>query len=192
MGGEGAAFEVDAFAGVEKGVTPPNVNPPFAGVEVEEGAAAEPNVKPLEGAGAEEEVEGVNENPPVLGASGSSFFSLSSFFDLPSSPFAIEPNVAPNENPLFGLTGSSFFFSDSFVAGDEGGETLWPNRRGLGLAGGLVSFAGASLGAEGAVMGEVEGFEGAGAEVEVAGVDVEGVDGAGVEATGNLKELFSA
>lgn len=127
IGGEGAALEVDAFAGVENGVVPPKVKPLFAGVEVEEGAAAEPKVKPLEGAGVEEEVEGVKENPPDLGASAffsSSLFSLSSFLDFPSSPFAIEPKVAPNENPLFDLTGSSFFFSDSCAAGEEGGETL--------------------------------------------------------------------
>jgi len=56
----------------------------------------------------------------------------------------------------------------------------------------LVNFAGASFGAEGAVIGEVFGVEaGAGADDEEEVEDEAGLEG--VEgATGNLKLLFSA
>jgi hypothetical protein len=135
----------DALAGVENGVAPPKVKG-FAGVDEDEGVEVEaPKVKPEEagGAGVDAElegVEGVNENPPAgLGCSSffsSTFFSLASFsssFFFPSSPFAIDPKLAPNENPLLGFVGSSvFFLSESFplvavevvAAGEVGGETL--------------------------------------------------------------------
>lgn len=168
---------------------------------------AAPNVNPEVDAGAE---DGAKENPPVdLGGATSSFFSSSpaplaasvASLSLPvlasSPPFAMEPNVAPNEKPLLGLPplAAAVDVDAGVVAGDVGGDTLWPNRSGLGFEGGFVKLAGASLGAGGAVMGEV--FLAAAAAGADAGADegvegVAGVEGVGAAATGNLKLLFSA
>lgn len=133
--------EVEGLAGVEKGVGAPNVKALAGVAEEDEGVEVEaPKLNPVdeEGAGAEEEegVEGVKENPEVT-AFGSSFFSSvvdcdSSSFFFPSSsfpPFAIEPKVAPNENPLLGFEVDSSVFPFVAVevdveAGEVGGETL--------------------------------------------------------------------
>lgn len=142
MGGEEAGLTAEReeeVEGVEKGVgAPPKSD--LAGVE-EEGAPKGFEEVEAEAKAPVDDAE-VNEN---AGFFSSTFFSstFSAFFSF--SPFAMLPKEPAKLNP----PAAGFFASPSFFSGLVGGLTLWPNLSGEGFAGGLVSFAGASFGAEG-------------------------------------------
>ena len=161
--------------------------------------AGAPNEKGEAGAdGADEVLAAPNENDGAVpnvalsAAAVPSGFLSSSLPCSPSfSPLAILPNAAPNEKPLLAAAGLPAAPS---LSGLVGGLTLCPNRSGDGLDGGLVSLAGAILGADGGLSSS-RALAGADVAVEEE-VEDEGEDEVEEEATGaaegNENELFSA
>lgn len=205
-GDEGLAAP-NEIAGVELAADP-KLNGDGLGVAEE----AAPKEKPVDGVEEAVELEAPKENgepllPPPEDAApnvndggavdvGASGLVPAGFFSV--SPLAIPPNVAPNEKPDLDFVTAGAADSSGF-SGLVGGLALWPNRSGDGLAGGFVSLAGASLGADGAFSSSrlEEGLGFAGAASAAAGAeDVEPlavpapVPLAGVAAGGNEKALF--